>query len=57
MIVNKRSGQNTIEYILLFVLVITLLIVALGPNGIFSKSIDGALNAAVNGMEAEVSRY
>ena len=55
--VNDKSGQNIIEYILLLVLVISLLIVALGPNGFFTKRIDGALNAAFNGMETEVLKY
>ena len=53
---NNRSGQNLIEYVLLLVLVITLLVIVLGPNGVFTRRIDGTLNAAFNGMEAEARR-
>ncbi|MCK5179707.1 MAG: hypothetical protein KAR32_09265 [Candidatus Omnitrophica bacterium] len=53
---RNRSGQNVIEYILLFVLVVSLLVIVLGPNGAFTRKIDGALNAAIDGMETEVRR-
>jgi len=45
------SGQSMIEYILVFVAVITVLLVALGPTGIFTQRFNESLDASVTGIE------
>ena len=47
---NYRLGQSMIEYILLFAAVITILIVAVGPGGIFSSKIEESLEKAAEGV-------
>lgn len=46
---NYRLGQSMIEYILAFVAVVVVLIVAVGPGGILSSRIDESINEAIQG--------
>jgi len=48
---NYCSGQSMIEYILLFVAVIVVLIVAAGPSGIISNKLDESLGKAAVGVK------
>jgi len=48
---NYRLGQSMIEYMLVFVAIVAVLIVALGPGGILSGKIDESLNMAVEGAK------
>jgi ABC-type transport system involved in cytochrome c biogenesis permease component len=41
---NLQSGQNMVEYLLLFAAVIVILMTALGPNGFLTKVVDNSLN-------------
>lgn len=47
----NKKGQNTIEYLLIFALVIVVLLVALGPGGFMTQSINQAIEVSVNGFE------
>jgi len=56
-ILRKRTGQSTIEYIVLVTGVIALLIIFLQPNtGIFSRSLNRTLVYGTNGMEDMANR-
>ena len=48
---NSRLGQSMIEYILVFVAVVVVLLVAVGPGGILSDKIDESLNEAIEGAK------
>ena len=44
------KGQNAIEYLLLFAIVVVVLLVALGPNGFFSRSLDTSIDLSTNSI-------
>jgi hypothetical protein len=44
-----------IEYILVFVAIVVVLIVALAPGGLFSNSVDQSLNEAIEGAKCMTS--
>ena len=46
-----KSGQNAIEYILIFAAVIIVLLLALNPNGFITKAVDNSLNLSVEAIE------
>lgn len=45
-----RQGQNMVEYMLIFVTIILVIFVAMGPNGFFRKALSNSLNMSVNGI-------
>ena len=47
---RKKKGQSTLEYIILVTGVVAILIVFLGPNGVFQSNYNESLAAATNGM-------
>lgn len=47
---KKKKGQSTIEYILLVTGVIVILVIFLGPNGVFQKKYNEALSEGTEGM-------
>ena len=49
MLKNKR-GQSTLEYIILVTAVVAVLLVFLGPTGIFRSSYNTTLNTVTAGM-------
>jgi len=53
---KKRTGQSTIEYIVLVTGVIALLILFLQPEGFFFKSYNRVLTFGTNGMEDMANR-
>ena len=53
---NRKKGQSTLEYIIMFTGVITILIVFLAPNGPFRASLNKTFNQAINGMEVMSNR-
>ena len=53
---RKRTGQSTIEYIVLVTGVIALLVVFLQPGGIFRTSYNRTLVFGTNGMEDMANR-
>jgi len=53
---RKKKGQSTIEYIVLVTGVIAILIVFLGPSGIFQSAYNRALQQGTNGMEDMANR-
>ena len=53
---NRKKGQSTLEYIIMFTGVIAILIVFLSPTGPFRKSTEKTFNQAINGMETMANR-
>ncbi len=53
---NRKKGQSTLEYIIMFTGVIAILIVFLSPSGPFRSSLNKTFNQAINGMETMSSR-
>ncbi len=49
MLKNKR-GQSTLEYIILVTAVVAVLLVFLGPSGIFRSTYNSTLNTVTDGM-------
>lgn len=47
---RKKKGQSTLEYIILVTGVVAILIVFLGPGGVFQRNYNSSLGAATNGM-------
>lgn len=45
---NHQSGQNMVEYLLLFAAVIAVLMMALGPNGFLTRAVDNSLDQTSN---------
>ncbi len=48
---GSNSGQNMLEYILVFVGVVAVLIFALGPGGVFNSQVDRSMDEAVRGTK------
>ena len=46
----QNSGQQTVEYILLFCVVIVVLLGVVGTNSFFRNSLDQALGQSINSM-------
>ena len=46
----NQKGQNMIEYLLLFAVVVAILLTFLSPGGFFSRALDRSLDSAVNGF-------
>ena len=55
MLKNKR-GQSTLEYIILVTAVVAVLLVFLGPAGIFRAAFSNTLSTGTNGMENMAGR-
>ena len=53
---SKKKGQSTVEYVLLFAAVIAILIVFLGPGGIFRETVDSAVNSGANELQTMADR-
>ena len=47
---KKRKGQSTLEYIVLVTAIIAVILVFLGPTGIFRTRLANTLDAATNTM-------
>lgn len=48
---RKKKGQSTLEYIILVAGVVAILIVFLGPGGVFSTAVTGTLTEGTDDME------
>jgi len=48
---NNEKGQNAIEYLLLFSIVIIAVLAMLSPTGFLTQGIDGSLDLAINSIE------
>ncbi len=53
---RKKKGQSTLEYIIMVTGVVVVLILFLGPNGIFRASYNRTLGQGTNGMEDMANR-
>jgi len=53
---KKDKGQSTVEYIILVAAVIAVLIIFLGPNGVFKNAFNATLSTGTNGMENMAER-
>jgi len=53
---RKKRGQSTLEYLILVAGVIALLIVFLGPNGVFRTAFNTTLSTGTNGMDEMAQR-
>ena len=49
---KNLRGQNAIEYLLLFAIVVIVLIVALGPNGFISRAVDRSIDFSTNSINS-----
>ena len=49
-IIPNNSGQSTIEFLLMFTVVIVVIFVFMGPGGEFQTEYERSLNAPVQGM-------
>ncbi len=52
MFIRCQKGQNAIEYLLLFAIVVIVLLLALSPNGFVTRSVNQALDLSVQGVES-----
>ena len=50
MLKRKKRGQSTLEYMILVAMVIAVLVVFLGPSGIFQSAYNTTLATGTNGM-------
>ena len=48
--IKSLRGQNAVEYLLLFAIVVIVLLFALGPNGFISKSVDRSIDFSTNSI-------
>lgn len=53
---RKKKGQSTLEYIIMVTGVIAVLILFLGPSGIFRSAFTNTLARGTNGMEDMANR-
>ena len=53
---RKKKGQSTLEYIIMITGVIAVLIIFLGPGGIFKSAFGNTLEQGTNGMEDMANR-
>lgn len=53
---QKDKGQSTVEYIILVAAVIAVLIIFLGPNGVFKNAFNQTLTTGTNGMTDMANR-
>ena len=53
---RKKKGQSTLEYIIMVTGVVVVLILFLGPNGIFRKAYNSTLGQGTNGMTDMANR-
>lgn len=53
---RKKKGQSTLEYIIMVTGVVVVLILFLGPNGIFRTAYNATLGQGTNGMEDMANR-
>ena len=47
---KNKKGQSTLEYIILVTAVVAIILVFLGPTGIFRSRLNATLDTASNGM-------
>ncbi len=53
---NKKTGQSTVEYVILVAAVLVVLIIFLKPDGTFSSAFNATLVSGTNGMEEMANR-
>lgn len=53
---KKRQGQQLIEYLLLFTIVVGILLIFVSPSGPFRKSVNQALEATTDQINRETEK-
>lgn len=53
---RKKKGQSTLEYIILVTAVIAIIIIFLGPSGIFRSAYNKTLTYGTNGMDSMANK-
>lgn len=53
---RNKKGQSTLEYIILVTGVVAVLILFLGPTGVFQSSYNRTLVSGTNGMESMANK-
>ena len=51
----NKSGQSTIEYTLLFAIVVVVVLLALSPGGFLKQAINHSMDVSVGGIESMVN--
>ena len=54
-IIENQQGQNAIEYLLVFMLVVMVMVVALAPRGFLTRAVGKTLDISMNGVEVLVN--
>ncbi len=47
---KKKKGQSTVEYIILVTAVLAVILIFLGPNGVFRQKYNETLSTGTDGM-------
>jgi len=53
--VENRQGQNAVEYLLVFMLVIIVIVAALAPNGFLTRALENTIDMSISSMEIIVN--
>ena len=52
---NKKA-QTMVEYLLLFAVIVAVLLIAIGPGGFISRSVDRSLDLSADGLISMANR-
>lgn len=47
----NKKGQNAIEYMLIFVAIVVVIVIAVAPNGFITQAVNESIDLAIGGLE------